>query len=227
MPGPDFPTVLRIVLKILSVQHPVVISQKPVSLHQFRIKFYLQLHILADCQKRCRHLLRQHLFCLLHTIYVSIVAISLIRQRFHLIVFDIIRPETKHGQENPGLFFPGNQFFQFLLGGHTDIQITVCRQNHTVITAFDKIVFRQCVSRLNSPAAPGAAACFQTVQSLLYFPLLTADCTFEHNRILRRVGHNRYPVPTAEIICEFCKSRLQKRQLVRLAHGAGDVQQKH
>ncbi len=143
MPGSDFPAVLCIVMKVLSVQHPVIIPQKPVSLHQFRIKLYLQLYILADRQKHGCHLLRQHLLRLLHTIYVGIVAVSLVRQRFHLIVFDIIRPETKHRQENPGLFFLGNQFLQLLLGGHADIQVAVRRQNHAIVAAYDKVFLRQ------------------------------------------------------------------------------------
>ena len=159
----DFTGILRIVLKILPIKHSVFITDQPVFGHHCRIKFHLQLHILADRKKRSRHLLFQNLFRLPHAVNIGIVSVALIGQRLHFIVLDIAGSKPQHRQKNAGLPFFGNQLFQLLLCGHTDIQIPVRGKNNPVISSLNEIFPGNPVRRLKSSAPIGAAARFQRI----------------------------------------------------------------
>src|SRR5207249_3672261 len=82
------------------------------------------------------------------------VSIPLVSQQFHLRVLDIASAKPKHGEKHTGLSFALDQTKQLAITGDADVEITVGRENHSIVGRRDEAVSGDLVGELD----PGAAS---------------------------------------------------------------------
>ena len=138
----DFSGIFGIVVEIRRLQHPVFITDQTVSINILWVKFHLQFHVFGNGHKCRSHFLHQHLLCLKQRIDVSVVAVSAVRKPLHIVVLDISRAKSQNGEIYAAVAFFLNKLLQLIRFGNTDIQVTVCRKNNTIISALYKISLR-------------------------------------------------------------------------------------
>ena len=148
----------RIISKIHIRKGAVLIAYLSVSLYICRVELYLKLHILGNGVQSSAHLVHQHLLCLIRRIYKRIASITIICQRFKLVVLQIVRSKPKHTEKNVVFFLLlGYQIHKVAFTGKPHVQIPVRCKYDTVVASLYKVLLRQLVSCDDGIAAVGTA----------------------------------------------------------------------
>ena len=113
--------VLGVVVKIPGLHQAVLVADQPVSLDLSRIELHLELDVLCHGKQRAAQLLHQHPFRFHQAVHISVLAVSVVRQRFHLVVLDISRAKAHDGQKHAALLFLLDQAGQIPLAGETQV----------------------------------------------------------------------------------------------------------
>ena len=227
MPGPDLSCIHPIIVKVLISQQAVFISYQPITCHIFRIELYLDLYILGNCDQCAAHLIYQYFFCLIETVKIIIIAVSIICQRLHFIVLDVAGAHSKNRQMNAAFFLLLYQPDKPALTADSHVQISVRCKNHPIISSRNKILFRQLIGFLNPRLPSRGAACLQILKGSHNFCLIFSGHTVQNYRFITRISDNRHPIPFIQIFCQHSESLLHQRQLIIGIHGTRHIQQKH
>ena len=97
MPATQFTCIFQVIIKIFCGQHPVFISDQPVSLDFSGIKLDLYFDIFGNGKEGTAKFIHQYFTGFLDIINIGVIAISFISQLLHFTVLIISHPITQYG----------------------------------------------------------------------------------------------------------------------------------
>ena len=225
--GPDLAGVLGVVVEILLVEHAVFVAEQAVAFDVLRVELDLDLHVLGDGDQRAGEPFDQQLLGLVDGVDVAVVAVALVGQLFQRRVLVVAHAETQHGQEDALLGLLFDHVDQFRLVGGADIEIAVGAKDDAVDALLDVVGRRRGVGQLDPGPAVGRSAGLQAVERFENLLFVAARGRRQHQPRGTGVDDDGHAVLGVEILDQHLHGVFQQRQLVRLLHRAGDVQQKH
>ena len=225
MSAADLAAVLLVVGKVFSRHQPVFITDQPVSLHLRRVEVHLDLHVLRNGDEGSAAFLHQRLARLIDRVDIAAVAVSVVRQGFHLVVLVIAHAESQAGQAHAALALFRHQPGQVALAGHADVQVAVRRQQDTVHAALPVILRRDLICPGNARAAVGGTARFQFADRFHNPGLVCRRSAFQHHPVTAGVSHDGDGILRLKFVQQEQERPLHQVQPVAAVHAAGGIDQ--
>ena len=219
----DLARILRVIAERLVRQGPVLVADQPVGPHPGRVELDLDLDVIGQGEQGAAHLPDQHPVGLEQAVDVGVVAVALVGQQFHGIIAVIAPAEAEHTQVDamPALLF--DQLLQFVPAGHADVEIAVRGEDDPVGGPGQETLPGQLVGGADAAGAMGRTARLQAVDGGEDTLLLVAGGGRQHHPVRAGVHHQGHPVAFAQLPHQERQGLLQERQLVRVPHRAGDI----
>ena len=197
VPGTHFTRVLFIVVEIFRREQPVVVPDEPVFPDRLRVELDLHLDVFGDGEQRGTRFVHEHFLRFHQRIDICVVAVALVGERFHVVVFCVARAKTKHTQENAAVALVFNQRLELFVGRRAHVEITVGAENHAVVSAFDEVLLGHCICELYAFAARGGAARREPSERVIDGCFVVAGTAVEHDARCPRIHHDGHAVAAA------------------------------
>ncbi len=219
----DFTRVLRVVIEVFLRQHAVFITNEAVAAHGGRIELHLDFDVFCDGDERAAHLLDQHLPRLAEAVDVGVVAIALVGQSFHGPILQVPTAKAQHAEKNAALRLLRDERLQCLRRTDPDVEVAVRAEDHAVHTFFDEPGHGLLVGELDARAAMRAASGLEFFDGSEDVGFLLAIRRRQHKAAAAGIDDHGHAVPFPELFGQHAQRLLHQRQLVRLVHRAGDI----
>ena len=227
MPGSDLAGILPVVAKVLGRHDPVLVAEQAIGGHLRGVKLHLDFHILRDRDRAARELLHEHLPRLAGAVDIGVNTIAVIGDLFHLRVLQVAFAEAEHREERAAGRLLLDQVHERLVAGHTHVQVAVGGEDHPVHTAGDEPFRRLLVGHVDTGAAMRGAARRECLDYRENLSLLIAAGGGQLHTCVTGIGDDRHRVVFRELLDQHREGLLHQRQLVRGAHRARHVDEKH
>ena len=140
-------------------------------------------------------------------------------------VLDVAHAVAQDAQEHAALGLGLDQPEQVILRRDADVEIAVGGQDDAIRPVLDEVLGGDVIGELDARAAVGRAAALQLIDRREDLRLLDARRRREDQARGPGIDDDRDPVVLAELLDQPLQAPLDQRQLVRLLHRAGDVDQ--
>ena len=199
MAGAQFAAVFGVVAEIFSRHCAVLIADQAVTLDHGRVEFNLQLDVFRYGEECTSGLFHEHLSGLGNVVDIVVVSVSVVGDRFHLVVLIISHAIAEYRETDAALCFLFYVTGQVTLGGDADVKVTVGSEDDAVIPALNKVFFSCLIGHFQSVLAVCRAACFQRFQERHDSCLFTAFYTFAQNLFSVRIRDQCHTVVFRQI----------------------------
>ncbi len=226
MTGADFAGVRRLVLEFLVGQEFILIPEQAVFLHVTRVKGDLRLGVLGDDVKSPADFLDQHFPRFVYRVNVGVFTVAVLGDDLEFIVFEITRTETQDGYIDAAFSLFRYEFFQLFVIADADIEVAVGSENDSIIPAFDKVLGRDRVGRLQALGARRCAFGGEILDNIGDHLFLKSLRAVKADGDAARISHDRYRVIVIKRLEEQLKRVLHQWQFIRSRHRPANVKQK-
>jgi len=227
VPGAHVAGIDLVVGEIFLPQQPVLVADQPVRRHARRVELHLHLHVLGHRHQRAAGLLDEQPPRLRRRIHVAVVSVALVGQFFERAVLVVAHAEAEHGEKRAALGLFLDQPHQLALARRADVEIAIRAQNHAVHAARHEIGLGDIVGELDAHRTIGRAARRQPIERTEDLARPRNRCRGQRQPRGAGVRDDRHAVIGPQPVHQHLHRLLHQRQLVRVLHRAGDIQQEH